>query len=129
MEIVKIILVALICALISLYLKKYTPETAVLATIAGGLIIFFLIADYLFDIADYMRDFFSTSGIDSELLKIIIKVTVVAYVIEFAAGAVRDLGENSLSEKVILAGKIAVLALSFPIIKSLFSIIVNIVNG
>ncbi|MBQ7163833.1 MAG: hypothetical protein IJU84_01425 [Clostridia bacterium] len=129
MGIIKIVIVALVAAVVSLYLKKYSPETAALASIAGGLIIIFLIADSLFGLVDTVRSFFSEAQMDSALLKIIFKVTAIAYLVEFSAGAVRDLGEASLAEKVTLAGKIAVLVTSFPVIGSLFSMIVKLVNG
>ncbi len=128
MAIVKIILAALITAIITLYLKKYNPELSLLASVAGGLIVIFLTADYIFGIAEYVKEFFSASGIDSDLLKIVIKITVLAYIIEFAAGTVRDFGESGLAEKVILAGKIIILSMSFPIIQSLFSLITRLIN-
>lgn len=129
MEIIKIVLVAIITAVITLYLKKYSPETAVLASVAGGLLIIFLIGNYLFDVVGKLKDFFNQSKIDSNLLKIIVKVTVVAYLVEFSAGIIKDLGETSLSEKVLLAGKITILAMSFPIINSMFNLLVKIING
>ncbi len=129
MAIVKIILIAVITALVTLYLKKYTPETAVLASIAGGLMIIFLIADYALGIADYIRDFFGKTELDGQAVGIVFKITAIAYIIEFAAGAVKDLGEEGLSAKIILAGKIAILSMSFPVISSLFSLVVKIING
>ncbi|MBP5308165.1 MAG: hypothetical protein J6Z34_03405 [Clostridia bacterium] len=129
MAVIKIAVVAVIASVVSLYLKKYSPETATLAAIAGGLIIIFLIADYAFGVALYVRSFFSETQIDSVLVKTVFKVTAVAYLTEFSAGTVRDLGEAGLSEKVLLAGKIAVLSMSLPVIGSLFSLIVRIVNG
>ncbi len=128
MVIIKIIIIAIICAIISLYLKKYNPEIAIISTIAGGLLVIFFIADYIFGVVAEMRSFFNASGLDSELIKLIIKVAIIAYLVEFAAGTVRDLGEISLSEKILLAGKIAILTMSFPIIKSLFTLIVEVSN-
>lgn len=129
MALVKIILVGVATAVVTLYLKKYSPETAILASVAGGLLIIFLVADYALGIAEYARGFFGGTQIDSGLLKIIVKVTAIAYLVEFSAGVVRDLGEGSLAEKILLGGKIVILATSFPIIASLMNLITQIVNG
>ncbi len=129
MVIIKIVIIALICAIMTLYLKKYAPDIAVLVSIAGGIMIIFLTVDQIFGLTEQLNEFFAASQVDSDLLKIIIKVTILAYIVEFAAGAVRDLGENSLAEKVLLSGKIAILALSFPIITSLIGLIAEVING
>ena len=129
MVIIKIVIIALICAIMTLYLKKYAPDIAVLVSVAGGIMIIFLTVDQIFGLTEQLNEFFAASQVDSDLLKIIIKVTILAYIVEFAAGAVRDLGENSLAEKVLLSGKIAILALSFPIITSLIGLIAEVING
>ena len=128
MAIIKICAVAVLTAIIGLYLKKYTPETAILAAVAGGLIIIFLISDYLFETINYLQSFFTDTGMDSQLIKIVLKVTVVAYLIEFTAGMVKDLGETSLSEKVLLCGKIVILTMALPIVRSLFELISELVR-
>jgi len=128
MTILKIAAVAMLTAIVALYLKKYTPETAILASVAGGLLIIFLISDYLFGVIEYLRDFFVGAGMDSGVIKIVLKVTIIAYLIEFTAGMVRDLGETSLSEKVLLCGKIVILTLTIPVIKSVFDLISELVK-
>ena len=128
MVLVKIAAVAVITAVITVYLKRYSPETAIFASIAGGLLILFIIADYLFGVIGSVQDFFYSTGIDGEIIKIVVKVIAVAYLVEFTASVVKDLGESSLADKVLLAGKIVVLVLALPIIKSLFGLIAEIVN-
>ena len=129
MPILKIVAVALITAILTVYLKKNTPEITMFVGIAGGILIIFLLSDYLFNVAEYLKSFFEKSGIESELIKIVVKIIAVAYLFEFASSAVKDLGENSLAEKVIISGKVIILTMSFPILNSLFNMIVEIVNG
>ena len=74
MPILKIVAVAIVTAILTVYLKKNTPEIALFSGVAGGLLIIFLLSDYLFDVADYLKNFFDRSGIDSQLVKIIVKI-------------------------------------------------------
>ena len=72
--------------------------------------------------------FFEKTGIDSELFSTVIKVTLVAYLIEFTCGIIDDMGIKSLSEKVSFAGKIILVCMSMPVFSSLFDIIINFLN-
>lgn len=128
MFIIKISAIAFVTAVITIYLKKYSPETGIFASIAGGIIILFLIIDYLYGVVDKFELFFIDTGLQPEVIKILFKVILVAYLVEFTAGVVRDLGEQGLSDKVLLAGKIVVLVISLPIVKSLFALITEIIS-
>ncbi len=126
---VKIAAVGLIGAIASLQIKKHSSDLAVLTAISAGIIILVFIADYLYGVVDYLKEFFSDTGTDASILKLIIKVIVVAYAVEFASSSVKDLGESSLSEKILLAGKIIILSFSLPVIKSVFDLIVSLIKG
>ena len=126
---VKIAAVGLIGAIASLQIKKHSPDLAVLTAISAGIIILVFIADYLYGVVDYLKEFFSDTGTDAGILKLIVKVIVVAYAVEFASSSVKDLGESSLSEKILLAGKIIILSFSLPVIKSVFDLIVSLIKG
>ena len=126
---VKIAAVGLIGAIASLQIKKHSPDLAVLTAISAGIIILVFIADYLYGVVDYLKEFFSDTGMDASILKLIVKVIVVAYAVEFASSSVKDLGESSLSEKILLAGKIIILSFSLPVIKSVFDLIVSLIKG
>ena len=126
---VKIVAVGIIGAIASLQIKKDGPDLAVLTSVAAGIIILVFIADYLYGVIDYFKEFFSTGLGDSSIPKLIIKVLVVGYAVEFASSAVKDLGETSLSEKILLGGKIIILSMALPVIKNVFDLISSLIKG
>ena len=126
---VKIVAVGIIGAIASLQIKKYAPDLAVLTSVAAGIIILVFIADYLYGVVDYFKEFFSSGGGDAGILKLIVKVLVVAYAVEFASSSVKDLGETSLSEKILLGGKILILSFSLPVIKNILDLITSLIKG
>ena len=126
---VKIVAVGIIGAIASLQIKKYAPDLAVLTSVAAGIIILVFIADYLYGVIDYFKEFFSTGLGDSSIPKLIIKVLVVGYAVEFASSAVKDLGETSLCEKILLGGKIIILSMALPVIKNVFDLISSLIKG
>ena len=47
----------------------------------------------------------------------------IGYLVEFSAGVVEDFGSKSIADKLVLAGKVIIFAVSLPIIKSLLTLI------
>ena len=65
-------------------------------------------------------------GINYEFLTIILKITGIAFLTEFAVGICRDCGETAISTKIEFGGKILMIALSIPIISALLETIIKI---
>lgn len=125
MDIVKFIAVALVCSIIVLYLKNVKPELAFSAAIASGVILLIMIIGMLTDVFSFFNDILDKTGIDNTLFKTILKILGVGYLIEFSAGLIEDFGSKSIANKVIFGGKILILIMSLPIIKSMLVLIIS----
>ena len=122
MELVKIICVALITAFAALFLRSSKPELAFAVTIAGAVIILLFIVDMLAASFQVFTDIAEKTGIDHSLIKIIIKIVAIGYLVEFSAGVVEDFGSKSIADKLVLAGKVIIFAVSVPIIQSMLQL-------
>ena len=125
MEIYKIIVIALTTAVLCAYLKSINSDLFMLALICGGVLILSLSLNYLIECFSLFNDLANRSGIDKNVFNLVIKITLVAYLIEFACGLIDDFGIKSLSDKVAFGGKLLLLAMSTPIIINLFEIVVG----
>ena len=65
----------------------------------------------------------SKTSIDTSYITIILKVTGIAYLIEFGKDICIDAGQNSIANKMEIAGKIIIASLSVPIITSVFELV------
>ena len=63
-----------------------------------------------------------------QVLKVLLKIIGVGYITEFASGILNDLGGGTISDKVVLGGKIAIVILSLPIIQDLLLLIKGFVE-
>lgn len=70
-----------------------------------------------------MRRSAKSTGIDSALIRIIIKIVAIGYLVEFAAGVVEDFGSKSIADKLIFAGKVVIFSVSVPVIRTMVSLI------
>lgn len=61
-----------------------------------------------------------------EFLQLLIKITGIAILTEFAVSVCKDSGETAIANKVDFGGKIMIIAMSIPIISSLLETIIQI---
>jgi stage III sporulation protein AD len=125
---IKIVLVVMISAILITYLKSINPELSTLAIIATSVLLLLMLLEYLSDGFSLIADLVKLTNINNDLYKIIIKMTVLGYIIEFSAGVVTDLGLKSLADKLIFAGKMIILSLSLPIIYALLNVIIGLIT-
>ena len=126
MDIIKIIGVAFIAVIIIVILKQYRPEFAIYASIIAGVLILTLASGTLSGIIDMINSISSKTNINSEYLVILIKITGIAILTEFAVSICKDSGESAIASKVDIGGKIIIISMSIPIINALIDTVVKI---
>lgn len=126
MEIVKIIGIALVALVIIIMLKQYKPEYAIFISILTGIIILFLVMDRLTGIVNLIQSINSKFSINTQFITILIKITGIAFLSEFAVSICKDSGEGAIANKIDIGSKIIIISMSIPIISSLLEIILKI---
>ena len=126
-SIIKIIGISLISVIIALIIKQYRPELAIYVSIITGCIILYMIIDKLGDIIELLKNISSKAGVNSQFLGILLKMTGVAILAEFAINICRDAGEGAIASKVEIGSKIIIISMSIPIISNLLNIIVELI--
>ena len=126
MEIIKIVGISLIGLIIIILLKQYKPEFAIYISIAVGLLILVLVIDKLQGIVSLIQSFADKASINSKFLLVLIKITGIAFLSEFAVSICKDSGESAIASKIEIGSKIIIITMSIPIISSLLEIILNI---
>ena len=126
MDIVKIIGVGLIALIVIIILKQYKPEFAIYVSITAGIIILIIIMDKLGAVFNLLTNLTNKTGTGSSFLKILLKITGIALLTEFAVSICKDSGETAIASKIDLGGKIIIISISIPIITALLELITNI---
>lgn len=126
MDIIKIIGIGLIAVIIIVIVRQYKPEFTLYISLLAGAIILFLVMDKLSEIIDLLESLSNKTSINNEFLKLLIKITGIAFLTEFAVSICKDTGENAIANKVDMGGKIIIVSMSIPIISSLLETIVEV---
>lgn len=126
MEIIKIIGIALIALIIIIMLKQYRPEYAIFISILTGILILFLVMDRLTGIINLIESIQDKFSINTQFIALLIKITGIAFLSEFAISVCKDSGETAIASKIEIGSKIIIISMSVPIISSLLEIILKI---
>lgn len=126
MEIMKIIGIALIALIIIIMLKQYRPEYAIFISLLTGVLILFLVMDRLTGIISLIQSIKDKFSINTQFIALLIKITGIAFLSEFAVSICKDSGEAAIASKIELGSKIIIVSMSIPIISSLLEIILKI---
>ena len=126
MDIIKIIGVGLIALIILIIVRQYKPEFTIYISIAAGAIIIFMTLDKLSAIINILNSLSKKSGLNAEYLAILLKITGIAILTEFAVSICKDSGETAIANKIDFGGKVIIISMSVPIISALLELIINI---
>lgn len=127
MEIIKVLILGIILSVITVLLKQIKPEYSLICVIVGSIILIAYILSGISTIFDYFSVVVEKTGVDNAMFTTLLKIIGVGYLIEFTAGICVDSGNNSIADKVVLAGKILIFILSMPIITNLFNLILELI--
>ena len=126
MEFINIFVIALIALIIIILLKQFRPEFAVYISLLTGVLILVLVMDQLAGIISLLQSLANKTSINMTFLSLLIKITGIAFLSEFAVSICRDSGEGAIASKIEIGSKIVIISMSIPIISSLLEIILKI---
>ena len=126
MEIVKIIGIGLTALIIIIILKQYKPEYVLYTSILAGIFILLLSVSQISGVIDLLKSLSSRANINSQFLGIILKITGIAILTEFAVSICQDSGESAIANKIDIGGKIIIITMSISIISSLLETILKV---
>ena len=125
-EIIKIIGIGLIALVIVVILKQYRPEYTIYVSIIAGVLILFLAMEKLLGIISLLQSISDKTYINKQFLGILLKITGIAIITEFAVSICTDAGEKAIASKIEIGSKVIIIAMSIPIISSLLELIIKI---
>ncbi len=128
MDLFKVLIIGIVVALLSVFLKSVKPEYSLVCLIAGSIVIMMYIANSISNLFGFFGEIVNKTGVDNKMFVTLIKIIGIGYLIEFSAGVCADSGNNSIADKIVLSGKLLIFTLSMPIITSLFNMVLEFVK-
>ena len=126
MDIIKIVGIGLVALVIIILLKQYKPEFAIYISLLTGVLILILIMDKLTGIVNLIQSIVNQSYINTEFITLLIKITGIAFLSEFAVSICKDSGEAAIASKIEIGSKIIIISMAIPILSSLLELILKL---
>ena len=112
----KILRIALIGAIIAVFLKERTPQFSILVSLATGILIFLLVSDNIREVIFQVKSIVSSTGMDSESVKLVLKICGIGILAEYFTNVIADAGETAIAKKAEFAAKIIIFVMILPLV-------------
>ncbi len=119
MNILTLILLCIVAALLSLFLRQHAPEYAALVSLGLSVLLLFFLIDGIRSVIETLEGFMSAAAFRPGLLAIILKCLGICIVAELGSQSCRDAGETAIATKVELAAKVSLILVSLPLFREL----------
>ncbi len=126
MEIIKIIGIGLTSLILIIILKQYKPEFAIYVSLLAGALILALIFSKISGIIELINNLTNKISIHKEFVTLLIKITGIAILTEFAVSICKDSGETAIASKVDMGGKVIMVSMTIPIMAGLLETLLKI---
>lgn len=123
MEIIRISVVGVAGVFLAILMKQVRPEYSLYITMAAGIAILFYSAGKLSYLITSLRNIQQYVPVDTEYMTILLKMIGITYIGQFCAGICKDAGYSAVAGQIEIYGRLAVLAVSMPVLTALLETI------
>lgn len=110
-DVIKIIGIGLLALIIIVILKQYKPEFAIYVSMIAGVLILVLSIQKLTGIINLLQSLANKTYINKSFLSILLKITGIAFITEFAVSICSDAGEKAIASKIEIGSKVIIIAM------------------
>ncbi|MBE6820202.1 MAG: hypothetical protein E7516_04050 [Ruminococcaceae bacterium] len=129
MDIVKIAFLGIITALLYALVRNIKPEMAPLVILGGCGVLLVTLSGKLTEITESVGNMTELAGLDNENIKILLKALGICIVTQFAADICYDNSCSSVAAAVELSGRVGALILALPMLETVASLGIGLING
>ena len=129
MEVVKAAVLGIAAAMMALYMKSVKSEYSSLISIGAGILIFGFSLICLEKIIGSIEELGGYLAISSTYIRILLRITGIAYICDFAACICRDVGFQAIASQIELLGKLSIVVMSLPVLQTLLMTINEFIGG
>lgn len=119
-----------VCGIVvSLLLKQYRPEFALLSQAVCGVVLFFMVSDELESVLVLFEGMSAEAGLGKTAFSVLLKALGTALIVQFTADLSRDAGNSAAASQIELAGKVIIAAGAIPLIEGVVGMISELAGG
>ena len=125
----KVAALGILAALLVTVLKKQSPETALLLSVAACVLIALLLADTLKPLLGFFEKIHKQTGLGEGLLAPMAKSVGIGLLTQISSSVCADAGQGAIARLIELCGGILALSVSLPLFENVLDLIGSIGGG
>lgn len=120
---IQIALIGITVVLITILFKNNKPEFALIISLIGCILIFYLGVSKLEIIINTIKKIQNYISLNQTYINILLKIIGITYVAEFSSSICKDCGHTAVANQIEVVGKLTILATGMPILLALLDTI------
>lgn len=120
---VRLFALALCTTVLTLTVRKQTPELGLLLSLSGCVAAVLLIAPWLTDLLDLLGELGEKAGLESDVLEPMWKVIGIGLLTQISSSVCTDAGQTALSKLMELGGGLLALCAAGPLLRAMLALI------
>lgn len=119
---------AVVACVLILVVRQQKPELGALVSIGAGAVMLAAAVSRLMPVIGRLEELLSGTGA-GDYLPFVLKALGICLVTQLAADICRDAGQQTIASNVELVGRVAIFAAAMPLLGSLLTLAVEIIEG
>ena len=115
-------------AILALVVRRGSPETALLLSIAAIVLVALGLADSMGQVLSFLKELGERSGVPDQLFLPIYKTVGIALVVRVGGSLCRDTGESALAAAVETAGAVCALVTALPLLRAALDLLMELMG-
>ena len=127
-QVIQVTGLCVVGALLALVVKRGSPETALLLTVAAAVVVALALAGVVEELLDFLRELGAASGVSQDLFVPLFKTIGIALVVKVGGSLCRDAGESALAAVVEMAGTLCALLAALPLLRAVLDMLMELMG-
>lgn len=120
---------AIICAVLSLVIKKHNSEAAFALQVCGCVIIVLWVLGEASGAVTEIKEMAEEFSVNIQYVETVLKALGICFIAEFANDCCKDSGCTALGNNVLLCGKVMILIAALPMLNDLLSLALGLLSA
>ena len=121
MDVMKMAGLSVLAAVAAVILRRLRPEMGMAVSLAAGIMLLMLASPLLSEVVGGLTSLARQGGVGDTYLQQLLKIAGISLLTDFAAQTCRDAGEDGLAMKTELAGRVMLISLALPAMRTLLT--------
>ena len=123
MNILQVVMVGVLSAVLSVTVRKQSPEISLMIAVTASVLMMFMIFPMLIEAVGVLNRMGELLDGGMKYVGLAVKIIGIAYMSELGANVCADAGESAVAARIEMAGRVMVLAAAMPVIFDLINLI------